>query len=149
MAYKTYGRDTLIDPAPGGLGTYAFDINHLEEDEYGNERQLTVTRNTSDGIAMTQQGDSAVQTKVLKGTILKESQHAALAAFAKKSGRLDPTNTLIYRDFYGEEFEVLIQSYKVTPVRLSQNRRDPTMRRHKITYTLVLLIINVRNGAFA
>lgn len=148
MAYGTYGRDTLIDPAPGGLGTYEFEINHQDEEEYGNERQLTVTRNTADGIAITQQGDSAVQQRTLTGTILTKDQHEKLAAFTKKSGRLDPTNTLIFRDFFGEEYEVLIQAYRVKPVGVMRNPRDPGMRKHILRFTMVLLIIDVKNGPF-
>lgn len=142
MTYGDYGRDTLIDPAPGGLGTYVFQVGHNEEEPVGGQRNLTVVTNTTGGIGLRQQGDDEPLTLTLSGTALHEHQHTTLTAFFRKS----KLNTIIFRDFFGQEFEVIITSYKAKRNRTIRNPRDASINFHYYTWTLVLDVITVRNG---
>lgn len=145
MTYGTYGRDAFIDPAPGGLGTYEFQVGHSDEDEFGNGRAIAVTSNTLGEVAVRQQGDEEPMVLTLRGTILHRNQHEVFVMFYRKSA----VNTIIFRDFYGEEFEGVIQSYKSQRKRTLRNPRDPSISRHYYTYVIVFHVVKVKTGAFA
>lgn len=144
MSYGTYGRDTLIDPAPGGLGEYVFQVGHSDEEEFGTGRQLTVTSNTAGGLAVFQQGDDEPLILTLHGTILHKNQHEKLIAYTKKSR----DHTLIFRDFFGEEYEVIVASYKTARKRTMRNPRDTGMLLHTHSFTLVLSVVGLVQGAW-
>lgn len=142
MAYGSYGRDTLIDHAPGGLGTYVFQVGHDAEEAIGGQRNLTVVTNTSGASSIRQQGDDEPIQLTLTGKALHESQHTALSAFYKY-GRL---RTMSFIDFFGQEFEVVITSYKAARLRTLRNPRDATINYHYYTWTLVMDVIAVKTG---
>jgi hypothetical protein len=140
-----YVREQLIDPAPGGLGTYTFHVNHTDEDAYGTGRNIDVTANTSGNIAVRQQGDTEALIFNLQGTILHEVQYQTMVDFA----RLTRAQSVLYRDFVGDTYEVLVQSFKVQRKRTLRNPRDGSIPLHYYTYTLQLHAITARSGPFA
>lgn len=144
MAFGDYGRDALIDPAPGGLGEYVFVNSHEEEDEFGVTTSIDRTANTAGTGTVIQAGAPTPEPLRITGKIFTYAQRQKLIDFTQKS----EVNTLIYRNFYGEEFEVLITGYKDKPNRTLFNGRDAGMRKHYYTYSMEMTVVNVRSGAW-
>lgn len=141
-----YGRDTLIDVMPGGLGEYQFPINHETEDEFGGERSIEHTAPTSNVGAVRQQGDDGPLVMRLQGRILHKAMHQTLQNFFEQSR----TRTMRFRDFEGEEYEVLITAYKAKRQGVVLNSKDLTNARlHIYSYTLQMEIIRVISGTWA
>lgn len=140
-----YGREQLIDPSPGGLGAYSFPVNHTDEDAYGTGREVTVTANTTGGLAVRQQGDTEPLIFNLTGTIFHEEQYQRMVAYARRSR----VQSLIWVDFVGDRYEVIITSFKPQRKRTLRNPRDPSIPLHYYTYTLTLHCLDAFTGVFA
>lgn len=137
-----YGRVQLLDPAPGGLGAYAWQVNYSEENEFGQARGYTTTQ-SADGTSMiVQQAGEEAMTLSLSGTILSRAQHQKFVQYFHR-GRWQ---TLLFTDFEGFQYEVLMKSYKPLRKRTLSNPRDPSIRLHYYTYTLELLVVRVATG---
>ena len=140
-----YGRDTLIDPAPGGLGTYQFYVGHDEESEFGSNTSIDRTANTAGTGLVMQAGEPSIEPISITGKILTLAQYQKLVAFERKSRH----NTLIWTDFFGDSYEVVISAFKAKRMRTLFNRRDPGMRYHYYQYTLEMTVVTVKAGAWA
>lgn len=139
-----YGRDTLVDPS-GVVGTYVFDIGHDEEEEFGSTTSIERTANTSGTGVVMQAGEPVIDPIRITGKAMKLSQYQKLVAFERQS----KLNTLIWTDFFGDSYEVVISSFKAKRVRTLLNRRDlPNMRYHIYQYTLEMTVVTVRAGAW-
>lgn len=137
-----YGRVQLFDPAPGGIGAYAWKVNYSEENEFGESRAYT-TGQSADGTALlVQQAGEEPMTISLTGTILERAQHRKFVEFFHR-GRLQ---TLIFTDFEGFQYEVLMKAYKPLRKRTLSNPRDTSIRLHYYTYTMELLVVRVATG---
>lgn len=139
-----YGRDTLVDPS-GAVGAYVFDIGHDEEDEFGSTTAIERTANTAGTGLVMQAGEPSIDPIRITGKAMKLSQYQKLVAFERQS----KLNTLIWTDFFGDSYEVVISSFKAKRVRTLFNRRDPAnMRYHIYQYTLEMTVVTVRAGAW-
>lgn len=141
-----YGRVRLTDPAPGGLGFYDFQVNYNSEEEVGKERSIERTANTGMTGAVRQQGDDGPLIFRFTGTILHKAQHQALRNFYEAS----KSRTIIFRDFEGEEHEVLITAYKAKRKAVVHNSKDvANARLHIYEYTMSLDVIRTISGVWA
>lgn len=123
--------------------TWEFPINRLGESD------LSVARNLTHGsphTAMTavrqQQGADNSLTFSFQGSILDPAMRAKLVQFFTAG----EDHTLLYRDFLGDEYEVVISTFSAPAKHVLVNRitGDPWYW----TYTLGLTVIRVRSGAF-
>lgn len=138
-----YGRNTFIDPA-GVRADYAWQVNHSEESEQGRERQATNTPTTDGTGRVVQQGDEGPLILEYTGTILHQAQFDEMRAWYDLSRQ----RTLYFRDFAGDEYEVLILTFKPLRHRTIANPRDSSINLHYWTYTLRMQVINVRAGVW-
>lgn len=137
-----YGRCKLIDPAPGGLGTYDWQVNYSEEGEFGRSRNLDVTTTTDGTKIIVQQGEDEPMNISVQGTILHANQHNKFVDYFKKS----KLQSLIFQDFEGHQYEVMMTAYKPQRQRTIRNPRDSTIRLHYYTYTLEMFVLRVISG---
>lgn len=122
---------------------YDWQINHNEEDEVGFERHVDHSAVTSGtGGLVWQQGVDEPMVFTLRGTILEPIQHFQFTNFAKVS----ELHTIIWRDFTGEEYEVLL-TYKARRERVARNPRGGDLApNHVWRYSMTLQVIQVLSG---
>lgn len=137
-----YTRVKFIDPAPGGLGVYSWPVNYTEEEEFGRARNIerTATTNLMGGVK--QQGDEGPMVHRVTGTILHAGQHQAFINFYNVCHH----HTVVYEDFEGHQYEVLITAYKPTRQRTLRNPRDPSIDKHFYRYTVEMEVVRVISG---
>lgn len=140
-----YTRVQLNDVAPGGLGLYPWPINYQEEGEFGRRRNYDRSASTSGVGVVRQQGDDGPLIINVTGVILKADQHAYFAAFMKV-GKL---RTLIFTDFEGHQYEVLMTAYLPTRVRTSRNPQDPNILYHYYKYSMEMEVVRVISGPWS
>lgn len=140
-----YYRVQLYDPSPGGLGAYNWQINYSDEGEFGQERNIDATENLAGTGFIVQQGGENPMTISVSGTILHQNQHVKFVQFYKRS----QNQTLIFTDFTGEQYEVMIRAYKPTRKRTLRNPRDKTIPSHYYTYSMEMMVLSVRAGVWA
>lgn len=112
----------FTDPASG----YYFDwtINHLTEDSFGKTRNFDHTAPTAHGSdpgigLIRQQGSEGPMVIKLKGTILDPAQHVEFINWFGVCRR----QSIYYRDFAGDQYEVIISVYSPTRERVGSNPR--------------------------
>lgn len=133
------------DPA-GNLPDYPWPINHSEEEEGGRVRNIETTALTSGVGLVMQQGADSLPTLRYSGTILTEAQLVAMRSWYE----LCRTQTIIFRDFAGDEAEVIVTAFKPTRKRTMRNARDlVNAPLHYWTYSLEMTVIRVISGAIA
>jgi hypothetical protein len=140
-----YGRVRLTDLAPGGLGDYSWPANYSEEGEFGRRRNYERTASTSGVGVVRQQGDDGPVVISVTGTILEKDQHSFFCAFMK-IGKL---RTLIFTDFEGHQYEVLMTAYLPTRQRAARNPRDPSILLHYYKYQMEMEAVRVLSGPWA
>lgn len=132
----TYVRNRFSDPA-AVVSAYDWEINHNEEDGADKRRNLERTT-TTDGVGFVrQQGAASPQTLRYKGTILKRNQLDKFNTYYN----LCDTQTIYFRDFENQTFEVLITAFNPIRKRTSLNPRDPTIPFHYWTYDIEMEVI--------
>lgn len=141
-------RNRFYDPKTGQ--EYLWHINHSEESEHGQERSIEHTAVTGHSFGggggavglVRQQG--AVSPLVLEysGTIFHSAQYSAMWDYY---GRCED-RTLHFRDFEGNEYEVLIISFKPNRKRTLKNPRDNSAPLHYWTYSLRMEVLRVISG---
>lgn len=132
----------FTDPKTGAI--YDWRVNHDTEEDVGRTRQITLSGNTSGLGLVRQQGAQTPLTLKLSGAILHLSQLEAMWHYFQ----LCESQTIYFRDFYGDEYEVTITAF--SPVRKrGENRNDPTIPHHYYTYTLEMQVLQVRSGTLA
>jgi hypothetical protein len=132
----------FTDPATGAF--YDWRINHDTEDEGGRERQITLSGNTSGLGLVRQQGEQTPLTLKYSGSILHLSQLQAFWHWFQ----LCQSQTIFFRDFYGDEYEVTITTF--SPVRhRGENRNDASIPHHYWTYTIEMQVLRVVSGTLA
>lgn len=139
-----YGRNQFIDPR-GVVPTYAWQVNHDTEDQFGRERQVTTSAPTGNVGLVRQQGEDSPLVISLSGSILHAAQHAAMRRYFD----LSRGQTVIFTDFAGDSYEVLVTSFKPTRQRTIRNPRDSSIELHYWHYTLDMQVIRVISGPWA
>lgn len=111
-------RNRFTDPLTGSF--YDWQVNHSTENAFGKARQVTESANTANTGLIKQQGDASPLQIKLAGTILHLAQHKEFIRFWE----LCESQTIIFRDFTGDEYEVMITSYLPLRKRTIRNPRD-------------------------
>lgn len=139
-----YGRNVFRAPS-GALAPYAWQVNHSDEEEVGRRRNIETTAPTSNVGLVMQQGSDGPMILRFTGTILHASQFAAMRAYFN----LSRTETIIFTDFAGDSYEVVITAFNPTRKRTLRNPRDVSIHLHYWTYTIELTVVRVLTGAWA
>lgn len=135
-------RNKFIDPA-GNRTTYNWQINHDEEDDFGKTRNVDHGANTANTGLVKQQADDGPMVIRVRGTILHAAQIEEMIQWFKLSG----TQTIYFEDFTGDQFEVLVTSFKPTRQKTIKNPRDFTNAPYWIwKYELEMEVIAFRTG---
>lgn len=141
-----YTRCQLLDPG-NVLPVYSWDVNYNQEGEFGQRRNLEPMANTAGGIYVVQQGqDDPLQISV-SGTMLRKSQHQTFVRYFKVCRE----RTVIFTDFEGAMFEVMISGYLPVRQRAARNPRGLVEGNfyHTYTYTLEMMVMQVLSGDWA
>lgn len=137
-------RDKFTNPA--NSESYEFDIGHSSEEPTSKTRQITNSANTANTGLIAQQGD--VQPLLLRyaGTILKASQHKEMWRWYQ----LCETQTILFTDYAGNEYEVMITDFAPKRQPTLRNPRDPkNALLHYWNYTITMQVIRVVKGELA
>lgn len=141
MAYTRVG---LLDPTEADPAWYDWQVNYSEEDGFGRERSIQRTA-TTDGVGVVrQQGDTGPIVISVMGTIFHKAQHERFIRFFNRSAN----TTFIFRDFEGEEFEVMMTAYRPVRKRTLRNPRDPSIPLHYYTYSMSMEVVRVISGSW-
>jgi hypothetical protein len=134
----------FTDPETGVF--YDWQINHLEEEEAGFRRSIQHSASTNGvGGLVWQQGDDEPIVFNYRGTILDPAQHAQFVAYSN----LCKDHTIIFRDFAGDEYEVLM-TYTPRRESVMRNPRGGTIAPYHIwRYTMTLQVIQALSGTWA
>ena len=136
-------RNVFIDPA-GVRADYPWTINHSTENEVGKTRTVEHGAKTGTGLVR-QQSDSTPLVLRFSGTIL----HKAQVIEMKEWWQLCEEQTIYFRDFAGDEYEVLITSFRPTRHRTIRNPRDPANALYWFwRYELEMEVITIREGVW-
>lgn len=112
-------RNIFIDPA-GDRDDYSWAINHSEEQEFGQARNIEHGANTADTGYVRQQSDNGPMILRFSGTILTRAQIVEMIAWY----RLCEEQTIHFEDFTGDRYEVIITAFRPTRHRTIRNPRD-------------------------
>lgn len=135
-------KDTFIDPLTGR--EYIWKVGHEEEQAVGKSRNVTHSGNTAGTGLIRQQGEPAPLILKYAGKILHLSQYEEFWAWYQ----LCESQTIYYRDYFGEEFEVVITQFEPIRKPTVRNPKDfANMPRHYYTYTITMEVVKVRAGA--
>lgn len=137
-----YGRCKFIDPAPGGLGAYNWQVNYDTEESFGKRRNIERTASTGGIGTVRQQGVDEPLTIRVTGVILHAAQHQKMIDYFSVCKH----RSIIYEDFEGYQAEVLIVEFKPLRKRTMRNPRDPSIRLHYFEYSLELDVLRVISG---
>lgn len=137
-------RNQFIDPA-AVRATYNWQINHSEESDFGKSRNVEKGGNTGDVGFVRQQADDSPLILRFSGTILHRAQLVEMNAWFE----MCKDQTIYFKDFAGDEYEVIITSFKPT--------RHPTVKNPKDyanaplwywKYELEMDVVTVRDGVW-
>lgn len=134
----------FIDPL-GAQATYNWPINHLTESPRGRKRMTTAVAPTGGIGTVRQQGSEPPLQLVFQGTILTEAQRQTMIFWWV----LCRTQTIIFNEFDGETFEVIITDYEEQKIATDYNRNDPTIPFHYYTYTITMDVITSVSGGWS
>lgn len=137
-------RNRFTNPANGAF--YDWLTNHEEEEEAGKTRTISHTSNTGNVGLVKQQGEDGPYILKLRGKIMHRSQFQAFWEwYALSKGQ-----TIYFRDYDGQEYEVQITSFTPQRVRkLSHTGRDPSTPHHYWTYGMELEVYRFIAGDLA
>lgn len=138
----TYGRNQFRNPATSDV--YNWHVNHSEEGDFGKKRNIESTANTANVGLVQQQGSDEPLVLRLTGTILHQAQFDAMKSYFN----LSRTQSIIFKDFAGDEYEVSITDWTPKRVRTIRNPKDTSIRLHYWTYSLEMRVLRVIAGAW-
>lgn len=134
----------FTNPATGTF--YDFQVNPDQEDPMGKTRKVSRTAPTGNVGLVRQQGDESPMVIGIHGKILHRLQWQAFWA----TYRLCQTQTVNYRDWDGNVYEVQITAFNPVRVRkLSFSGRDPSLPHHYYTYDMTLEVYRFISGDLA
>lgn len=128
------------DPlCPGGV--YTWSINHTEEEEVQNSRQMADGAPTSDIGLMPQQGTPYSLVFQWKGTIFNPLDKFVMDAWYG----LCNSQSIYLTDFTGARYEVLITDWDVQRKGVAANKRGGNIP-WLYSYTIIIRVLNVIAG---
>lgn len=131
---------------PANDNYYDWVINHQEEEDVGLGRSIEPTASTSGvGGLVIQQGADDPMVLSYRGTILEEAQHEEFIDWSN----LCKTQTIVFKDFAGEEYEVLM-TYRSRRERVAHNPRGGTAAPlHIWRFSMTMHVVQALSGAWA
>lgn len=132
----------FIDPN-GVAPTYAWTINHEEEEEVQNSRQMASGAPVSDIGLIPQQGAPFPLVFQWKGTLFTQGDKDIMDAWFA----LCETQSIYLTDFTGSAYEILITDWNVQRVGVAWNRRGQVPWLWK--YTIIIRVLTVLEGDWA
>lgn len=140
----TVVRNRFTDPLTASY--YDWQVNHSTENAFGKARQITESANTANTGLIKQQGDSAPLKIKVSGTILHKKQLEEFIRF----WQLCESQTIHFRDFTEDEYEVIITDFQPVRKRTVKNPRDfANAPLWYWTYDLEMEVIRVIKGVWA
>lgn len=135
-------RDMFIDPKTGA--EYVWLIGHETESPTGKKRNITRSGNSANTGLVRQQGDPTPLILKFEGKILHLSQYEEMWRFFQ----LCESQTIYFRDYIGEEYEVMITEFDPQRLATVKNPKDfANAPRHYWKYTIEMEVVKVRAGA--
>lgn len=135
----------FVDPA-GLLPGYPWAINHDTESEAGKSRNIDHGGNTGATGLVRQQGDDDPLVFQFSGTMMTELQVITTLQYFQACR----SRTIVFTDFSGDSYEVLITSFKPTRQRVVKNPRDLTNAPlHIWKYQISMEVISILSGPYA
>jgi hypothetical protein len=124
---------------------YDWEINHSEEGEAGVARTITRGGKSSGTGLVRQQADDQPMVFQFQGTIFKKSH---LEEFIKWYV-LCKSQTIFFKKYSGDEFEVIITEFKPVEKKTLRNPKDfANAPLWYWTYTMTIEVITVRSGVW-
>jgi hypothetical protein len=134
-------RNRFINPANGQV--YDWPINHSEEEEAGQEKNIEHGGTTNRVGLVRQQGDPAPYVLRYSGTILNTAQFQAMTWWTS----LTNYQSIHFRDFDDNLYEVIITQFKPTRHRTLRNPRDQASAPlHFWRYTIEMEVLRFISG---
>lgn len=134
----------FIDPKTAEV--YPWPVNHESESEANLARSISTAANTAGTQLVRQQGVGGPLTFQLTGAIFLKSQLEKFIHFYN----LCESQTIYFKKYSGDEFEVQITDFKPVEVKTIHNPKDSTNAPLWYwRYTMTLEVITVRSGVFA
>jgi len=130
---------------PENSDKYAWPINHTEESEAGIARTISRGANTAATGLVRQQADDQPLVFQFAGTIFKESMLEEMIKWYV----LCKTQTIFFKKYSGDEFEVCITEFKPTEKKTLHNPKDfANAPLWYWSYTMTMEVITVRSGVW-
>lgn len=134
-------RNRFTNPVNGAF--YDWAINHREEEAFGKTRNIERTAPTGNTGLVKQQGDDGPLLIKVKGTALRKSQVEQFIDWFKLTG----SQTIHFKDFTGDEYEVVINSFLPQRLYTSGNMNDPANAPyHYYAYDMEMEVITIISG---
>lgn len=133
----------FINPSDGQ--TYAWLINHDEEDPSDKKRGISHSAPTNKVGLNKQQGDASPLILRYKGKILKQSQVVTMICWYATCDY----QTIYFQDFEGNKYEVIITDLQMSRQRVAKNPQDLVhMRTHIYLYTIEMEVLQIISGVW-
>lgn len=132
----------FINPVTAAV--YQWPVNHSSEGEAGLSRSITLGANTANTGLVRQQGDDQPLTFTLTGTIFQTAQLEAFIDWYI----LCKTQTIYFKKYSGDEFEVIITEFKPTEKKTLHNPKDSEAPLWYWEYTMTIEVVTVRKGVW-
>jgi len=137
-------RNVFIDPA-GSRPDYPWAINHSDEEEFGKKRNIEQGATTANNGFVKQQSDDSPLIIRVNGSILTQAQFEEMKAWWK----LCESQTIYFRDFAGDEYEVIISEFLPTRHKTIRNPRDFANAPYWFwRYKMSMEVIRIRAGTW-
>lgn len=105
---------------PKNAATYDWQVNHSEEEEFGKRRSISHGALTGGTGLVRQQADDQPLVLQLKGVIFHKAQLEQMIDWFA----LCETQTIYFKDFSGDEYEVIITEFLPVREKTVKNPRD-------------------------
>lgn len=128
---------------PKTAKTYDWPLNHEEEQGFEKRRNITHGANTGQTGLVRRQADDSPSTWKLSGRILTEAMLKEMWAW----WQLSKSQTINFRDFAGDEYEVMFTYFNPTRRRAVRNPKDPeNAEQHTWAYELEMEVVRIISG---
>lgn len=136
-------RNKFINPK--NAAEYSWHVNHSEEAEFGKRRNISHGAKTGTGLVKQQADDSPLILQ-LKGVIFHEAQYKEMIAW----WQLCESQTIYFKDFSGDEYEVIITEFLPVREKTIKNPRDfANAPLWFWRYDLTMEVVTIRAGNWA
>lgn len=136
-------RNRFTNPATSAF--YDWQINHSTEEEFGKRRTIEHGAKTNGTGLVRQQSDDSPLILRLQGVIFHKAQFEEMLAWWK----LTETQTIYFKDFMADEYEVIITEFLPIRERTIKNPRDFANAPYWFwRYDIAMEVIRIRDGTW-